>query len=93
MMFGISVKSLPWWLSGKESACSSGASGHASSIPGLGRSSGREDGNPLRYSCLENPMDRGPRRATVHRVTVRHDSSEVAAAASVLKLNMFLKFN
>ena len=39
-------------------------------IPGLGRSPGEENGNPLQYSCLENPMDRGGAwRATVHRVT------------------------
>ena len=39
------------------------------SIPGLGRSPGGENGNPLQYSCLENPMDRGASWATVHRVT------------------------
>ena len=39
------------------------------SMPGLGRSSGGEHGNPLQYSCLENPMDRGAWRATAHRVT------------------------
>ena len=38
------------------------------SIPGLGRSPGRGHGNPLQYSCLENPMDRGARWATVYRV-------------------------
>ena len=38
------------------------------SIPGLGRS-GEGHGNPLQYSCLENPMDRGTWRATVHGVT------------------------
>ena len=37
-------------------------------IPELGRSPGREYGNPLQYSCLENPMDRGSWRATVHGV-------------------------
>ena len=37
-------------------------------IPGLGRSSGRGHGNPLQYSCLENPMDRGAWWATVHGV-------------------------
>ena len=42
--------------------------GHASSIPGLGRAPGGENGNPLQYSCLENPMDRGAWRATVHWV-------------------------
>ena len=41
---------------GKESACNAGAPG---SIPGLGRSSGEGNGNPLQYSHLENPMDRG----------------------------------
>ena len=35
-------------------------------IPGLGRSPGGGHGNPLQYSCLENPMDRGAWRATVH---------------------------
>ena len=39
------------------------------SIPGSGRSPGGRHGNPLQYSCLENPKDRGARGATVHRVT------------------------
>ena len=39
------------------------------SIPGLGRFSGGGHGNPLQYSCLENPMDRGAWQATAHRVT------------------------
>ena len=39
------------------------------SIPGLGRSPGGGHGNPLQYSCLENPMDRGAWQATVCRVT------------------------
>ena len=38
------------------------------SIPGLGRSPGEGNGNPLQYSCLENPMDRGAWWPTVHRV-------------------------
>ena len=41
---------------GKESACNSG---HLGSIPGLGRSPGKENGNTLQYSCLESSMDRG----------------------------------
>ena len=40
----------------------------AGSIPELGRFPGRGRGNPLQYSCLENPMDRGAGQATVHRV-------------------------
>ena len=39
-----------------------------SSVPGLGRSPGGRNGNPLKYSCLENPVDRGAWWATVHRV-------------------------
>ena len=39
------------------------------SIPGSGRSPGGGHGNPLEYSCLDNPMDRGAWQATVHGVT------------------------
>ena len=42
--------------------------GHLGSIPGLGRSPGEGNGNPLQYSCLENPMERGAWQATVHGV-------------------------
>ena len=42
--------------------------GDVDSIPGLGRSPGGGQGNPLQYSCLENPMDRGAWRATVDRI-------------------------
>ena len=42
--------------------------GDVSSVPGLGRSPGEGNGNPLQYSCLENPMDRGAGQATVHGV-------------------------
>ena len=40
----------------------------AGSVPGSGRSSGGGHGNPLQYSCVENPMDRQAWRATVHEV-------------------------
>ena len=43
--------------------------GDVGSIPGLGRSLGEENGNPLQYSCLENSMDREDWRATVHGIT------------------------
>ena len=59
---------LPSWLSGKEFACNAGATGDVSFISGSGRSPGGEHGNPLQYSCLENPMDRGAWQATVQRV-------------------------
>ena len=42
------------------------------SVPGLGRSSGEGNGNPLQYCCLENPMNREPWQATVHGIRVRH---------------------
>ena len=50
---------------GEESTCNVGDLG---STPGLGRPSGGRYGNPLQYSCLENPMDAGAWRAAVHRV-------------------------
>ena len=50
---------------GKESACNVGDLG---SILGVGRSPGEGNGNPLQYSCLENPMDRRTWRATVHGI-------------------------
>ena len=53
------------WPSGNESACNAGDLG---SIPGLGRSPREGNGNPLQYSCLENPMDGGAWRVTVYRV-------------------------
>ena len=43
--------------------------GDGSSIPGLGRSPGEGNGNPLQYSCLENPTDTGAWWATVHQAT------------------------
>jgi len=52
-------------LDGKVSACNAGDLGL---IPGLGRSPGEGNGNPLQYSCLENSMDGGAWWATVHGV-------------------------
>ena len=56
---------LPWWLSGKESACNAE---DLCLIPRSGRSPEGGHGNPLQYSCLKNPMDRGTWQAAVHRV-------------------------
>ena len=47
--------------------------GDVGSIPKSGRSPGEGNGNPLQYSCLENPMDRRAWWATVHGVTKSHD--------------------
>ena len=52
----------------KESVCNAGDRGDADSIPGSGRSPGGGNGNPLQYSCLENSVDIGAWRATVHCV-------------------------
>ena len=59
------VEGLPGGSDGKESARSAGDPG---SIPGSERPPGGGHGNPLPYSCLENPMDRGAWGATVHGV-------------------------
>ena len=59
-MFG-----LPGWLRSKGPVCNGRDLG---SIPGSGRSPGEGNGNPLQYSCLENPMDRGTWWAIVHGV-------------------------
>ena len=60
------VLGFPGGSDSKESACHAGDLG---SIPELGRSPGEENGNPLQYSCLENPMDSGAWWATVYVVT------------------------
>ena len=57
LVFGVLVS--------KDSACNAEDSGL---IPGLGRSSGEGNGNPLQYSCPENPIDRGAWQAIVHGV-------------------------
>ena len=62
----MTLKGFPNGSAVKESACNAGAAGNAGSIPGSGRSPGRGHGNSLQYSCLENPMDKGNCRATLH---------------------------
>ena len=62
----INTLGFPGGSVGKESVCSAAELGL---IPVLGRSLGEGKGNPLQYSCLENPMDRGGWRATVHGIT------------------------
>ena len=57
----ILLQGFPDSSTGEESACNAGDPG---SIPELGRFPGEENGNPLQYSCLENAMDRGDKRAT-----------------------------
>ena len=58
---------LPYWLSGEVKNLPANA-GVKGSIPGSGRSPGEGNSNPLQYSCLGNPMDRGACWATVHGI-------------------------
>ena len=59
----VCVYGLPRWLGG------TGDAGDMGLIPGLGRFPGGGNGNPLQYSCLENPLDRGVWKATVYEVS------------------------
>ena len=61
----------------KNPPANAGDIGNAGSNPGLGRSPGGGHGNPLQYSCLENPMDRGAWRAAVPGVSKESDTTEV----------------
>ena len=58
---------LPQWVSGKESACNAEDEGEVGLILGSGRFPAGGHGDPLQYSCLENPMGRGAWQATVRR--------------------------
>ena len=64
-MFTVGFMGFPGSLAGKESACNAGDLGL---IPGSERSPREGNSNSLQYSCLENPMDRGAWRATIHGV-------------------------
>ena len=62
------------------------------SIHGLGRSPGEGNGNPLQYSCLENPMDRGTWWAIVHRVTKSQTQLKQLNTHSANETHQFLLF-
>ena len=62
----------------KNSHVSAEDAGDTSFIPGSERSSGVGNGNPLQYSCLRNPMDRGAWQATVHGITKSQGMTEYA---------------
>ena len=72
---------LPRWSSGKKSARQCRRRRRYGFDPGLGRSPGGGNGNPLQYSCLEKPMDRGAWWATVHG---GHEESDITEQLSVL---------
>ena len=81
----IVILGLHQWLSNKESACNAGDAGDLGSIPGLGRSPVRGLGNPLQYSCLENPMDRGAWWATVRKF-IASDTTEATGCTHTVIL-------
>ena len=66
-------RGFPGGSDGKESACNVGDPGSNS---GLGRSPGEGNGNPLQYSCLENPKDKEAWQATIHGVAKKSDTTE-----------------
>ena len=67
----VEFKNFPGISDGKKSACNAGdLDDDLGLTPGLGRSLGEGNGNPLQYSCLENPMAGGTWQATVHGVAM-----------------------
>ena len=75
----IEVRELPRWLRGKETACNAGNSGDMGSIPGSGRSLGGGHGNPLQYSCLENPWsEEHGKLQSIGSQKLKHDQSDWA---------------
>ena len=83
------ITGLPRWLSGKKSACNAGVTGDACLISVLGSSPGGGNGCPLKDSRLENPMDRGARRATVLRITERRTQLKPAHTPTTITLQYF----
>ena len=70
----------PWLLSDKDSTCNAGDIEDVGPLPGLGRSPGGGNVNPLQYSRLVNPVDRETWQATVHGVTksgTQHSHTEI----------------
>ena len=63
------IMGFPSFSAVKNPPANGGGARDSGLIPGSGRSPGEGNGNPLQYSCLEDPMDRGAWQATVHRVT------------------------
>ena len=69
------INCFPSGSDSKESTCNVG---DPSSLPGSARPPGEEHGNPLQYSCMENPMDRGGWQVTAWRHRVGHNWSDLA---------------
>ena len=78
----------------KNLAANEGDARNSGFIPGSGRSPGEVSGNPLQYSCLENPMDREAWRATecIRLQRVRHDLSDLAYTHAQYESRWGVKF-
>ena len=74
----------PCGSAGKESTCNAGDLG---SIPGLRRSPGKENGNPLQYSCLGKPMDRGAYRLNSMTSQELDMTEQLSVHARMYKIN------
>ena len=75
---------------GKGTTCNAGDTGDVGLIPGLKRSSGEGNGNPLQYSCQKNPMDRGAWWAIVHGVTKESDTTSWLNNSHHLETGLYL---
>ena len=83
--------SFPSGLVGRESTCNAGDTGDLASIHGWERSPGGGNGNPLWYSCLENPMDREPCGLPVHGGLIVSDTTEHICTQNVLITSFSVK--
>ena len=83
------MNSLKLWglLVVKNSSVNAGDIRDVSSIPGSGQSSEGRHGNPLQYSCLENPMDRGAWQATVHSIKKKQLSMHTGMCYSRMSIS------
>ena len=84
-----------WFPGGSDSKASARNVGDPGSIPGLGRSPGEGNGNPLQYSCLEYSMDRGAWWATAHGVTKSRiwlSNFTIGFELSCFHCHLFLEF-
>ena len=86
---GLKCYHIPSGSDGKKSACNVG---HLGSVPGSGRSSGEGNGNPLQYSCLENPMDREAWWDTVHGDHKVSDTTEQRTLWLILSFKITIMF-
>ena len=83
----IHIHGFPSGCDGKESACNVG---DLDSIPGLGRSPGEGNGNPLQYSCLENPTDGAAWQTTVHGVAESDTTEQLTTPQQLYEMKKLL---